>query len=658
MENLILDKDFAELMKGFSKNSKKLGDLENALSYFESAKSIYYALMGDNKEHEYEYSYCMLEIGDIYTKVGRHQEALVSIHSVYDRFKYFKDSVMLLERHISISACQSLGQIYRSLGKYDEANEYFQIALDNSQKIFKNNLLEVSSTEFIYQEAISLKNNADLLFQKGNFIEAEHLMNESIRMMENVSIKNIDKEDVENYNNKISEIYYYFLRMLIVQKRYKDCIIIINKQEKIIKTYFDKNSTNYFNRLALFHKQCGEYFIIIKDYINSEKHHNKELKNRILLFNSSKKDVNFRYGLALCCKNLGEVYRLQDKIEKSKKYYLKYKNIIKSLCMDNADRIDFQNELSLCYTKIACFVESLQNKKRHFYYLYKSLNIAKLSIQKSKNFFFKRNLADSYYNLSHSYREIKNFSKSIIYSKKSAKLYSTNLDDKDSLSGYIDSLRITISNLIDLDFTEMVKFKYLKKLLEISNNTQAIFNYFCKEIISYFENVNTFNLVQLQNHIHTLEYFCNEFILSGKYIPVNNISIDIINILIYLYNVSKENIKNKLKNSKNIQLDIKNFISFSMEVIKGKWILYNILKSDDSIFDLFNDYLIISNDFKYMGLIEYAYELICEAERAILEIMKSLFEDYTDISMYVHITYKLYKNIKSEKHNIEQYLQP
>ena len=156
---------------------RNLGDEEQALENYNKALQI----CQENKFSN-EMINALVSIGNIYWYNNENKEAL----SYYNEAKKTAEDAGIMADAAS-GIINNIGNVYRSMGKYDKALKYYEQSLTNNRKTGDQNMI-----------AIILKNRGITYKEKGNYSKAIKDFNDSKQLAEKIQLLRVVKEDLQN----------------------------------------------------------------------------------------------------------------------------------------------------------------------------------------------------------------------------------------------------------------------------------------------------------------------------------------------------------------------------------------------------------------------------------------------------------------------------
>jgi len=156
---------------------RNLGDSEKALEYYNKALII----CRENNFNN-ELANALVSIGNIHWYDKDNKKAL----SFYNEArKIAEDQGMITDAASGI--INNIGNVYRNMGEYDKALEYYKESLKNNQLAGDQNMI-----------AIILKNRGITYKEKGNYSKAIKDFNESKQIAKKIQLLRVVKEDLQN----------------------------------------------------------------------------------------------------------------------------------------------------------------------------------------------------------------------------------------------------------------------------------------------------------------------------------------------------------------------------------------------------------------------------------------------------------------------------
>lgn len=310
----------------------------------------------------------------------------------------------------------NLGLLFRDLHDFQNSEKYLKFALENRERLFKQNPIEYRA------DFGTAQNNLGLLYRDlQDFQNSEKYLKSALENREILFNQNPDeyRADLGSTQNNLGVLYQAIRDFQNSEKYYQLAL----KNKEIL---FNRNPNEYRADLAATLHNLGNLYNYLHDYASSEKYLKTALSYREQLFNQNP-DV-YCADFAATLNSLGNLYDDLQDFQNSEKYYkhaLEYKELLFKKNPDayRSDLATIQNNLGILYAKQQNYASSEKYFKltlENYEYLFNLYPIAYRSV-----------LSRSQSNLGHLYSELHDYQNSEKFYKLALENYDI-LFEKDS----------------------------------------------------------------------------------------------------------------------------------------------------------------------------------------------------------------------------------
>lgn len=372
--------ELARILFNLGKNSLKIDDYNQAIKFFEDTLKIQHQILDENN---LEIAYTLKKIGEAYIGLKKYYEAKTVINNA---IKIEKKVLKIDDLRIAHSL-HFLGKIYLNIGEYNKAKNYITSALKIYKKHFSENNVEISfllydlgkvytnlaqykNSKLAFEESLKIQTNilgknhyylssilhklGETHLNLGQYYEARGLLKKSLKYKKQnytgnykriISIMNTLAE-CEIYLNNLDNAYFLLDSALNIESNYLDknskfSGILYHSLGKLYlqKGDLDKSEKYLDNSYSILNNYIGDSHIEIvkvmstKARLYAEKEKYNEAENIFYQVNQiikGSEQKNSIYEVKSYI-NLGNIYRINNKLDDSRKCLEKAKALLHHL---------------------------------------------------------------------------------------------------------------------------------------------------------------------------------------------------------------------------------------------------------------------------------------------------------------------------------------
>jgi tetratricopeptide (TPR) repeat protein/MinD-like ATPase involved in chromosome partitioning or flagellar assembly len=397
-----------------------LGNLDNALKFYEDSNHLYKLLDAtqskDKVEEDYQFALLHQKLGDIYTLFGdwdktvRVYEAILSNRIFFSR----SNKVVLLKATLS----EKLGDAHTSFGNLDKALKYYNNALnlmdeelrDLRDLHIKNRcgiiLFKLGETHDLLGNSMDTHQcfkRCKQLFKELSFIDFDRFYNPKYDwaiMSEKIGHTHTLSSDFNNafkvyerclqlfkelcfdypanvdYQKGLADTYQFMGKTYVSLYDLDRALIFFKESFNLNQKLYDISPANvrFKNGLAVSFQLLGSIYFSLGNFNLALEFSEAALKLSKELYNNHPANVEFKYNLAISHFKLGEIDVTRDKRDMALQCYQASKQLKVELCASCPSNVKFKNELACVYYQLGDFYKE-QDKQQAFSYLKKAANL-------------------------------------------------------------------------------------------------------------------------------------------------------------------------------------------------------------------------------------------------------------------------------------------
>jgi tetratricopeptide (TPR) repeat protein len=274
-----------EIMKNLAEFYYVWSNYDESLEFYKECLEI------SSKQSSFEMAFILNKLGLVYEMKEDFTESLANHHKSIDIYEKITKNNSTIQY---LTALNNTANVYKKMGEYDKALEYFEKSENQTKKIFKfNDPLIASSLTNIGCVYNSLNMN-DLAIE--SFNKAIEIFRQAFSTKDSIEIANLFKNLAKTYLNKQE----YDLAL----RNYEECLIILEK-------LFNKNNNtqlaDVFKEMAFIYQKKGDENKALEFY-----------KKALLIF---KKFYGDETSIADSLSSIAEIYQAQNNHDKALDYY-------------------------------------------------------------------------------------------------------------------------------------------------------------------------------------------------------------------------------------------------------------------------------------------------------------------------------------------------
>ncbi len=377
------------------------------------------------------------KLGEIYQTLGKFDQAL----------KYFSNSNVLLKELYESNpknesfknglavSYEALGEIYEKLGKFDQALEYF-----NKYNELKKDIYESSKNESLkYGLAISYEKLGDIYQAQGQFEQALGYFNKVIKLMKELYKNNPQNESIKK---DLGISYYTLGKTYQALSKINLAREYFSNSYLLLKELYESNPKNEsikhmlaisIEGLGGINQTFGQFDQAL-EYFNNYNGLMKEL------YESNPNNESLKKNFTVSYERLGTVYKSLNQFDQALEYYIKYNKLAKEFFERNPKNENFKEILAISYEKLGDINLALCLFDRALDYFNKDIKITQELYESNKyNENIKRVLAGLNEKLGEIYQALDQFERAQEYFNKDIKLmkelYENNLQNESVKKG-------------------------------------------------------------------------------------------------------------------------------------------------------------------------------------------------------------------------------
>ena len=416
------------------------------------------------------------DIGTMYKEIHDYKRSEYYLElALENKEKLFRENPDVYRSTLSVTQ-NNLGNLYYDLRDYANSEKFYKLALQNKELSFMGD-----SNVYRADLAMTQNNLGALYYDLRDYANSENYLKQALENREKLFGYNPDayRADLANVHVNLGTLYHKLRDYTNSEVYYK--LALANREQ-----LFKENPDAYRVSLTDVQNSLGILYYSLHDYSKAEKYLKFALENIEYLFNGS--SDAYRSDLASIQSNLGSLYHTIHDYANSEKYYrLAFENT-EVLFKDNPDAYreslaDSQDNLGVLYSQLRDYV----NSEKYF----------KLSLDNKEQLFktnskaYRATLALAQCNLGTLYSKSQDYANSEKYYKLALDNYEILFNDYPNvycknLADVQTYLGILYCDLLDYTNSE----KYYKLALQ---NKEQLYknnpNRYCKTLADHYWNI-------------------------------------------------------------------------------------------------------------------------------------------------------------------------
>jgi len=363
--------------------------------------------LSDNIEFGYDFAALNEKLGSIYQSLGKLDQAL----EFYNKYNHLMKELYesnpnngSLIHSLAISY-EKLGEIYQSLGKLDQALEFYNLEVDLFKELYESNPSNGSLKSGL---AISYENLGSIYQSLGKLDQALEFYKEDNHLMIELYENNLRNESLKyclaiSYE-KLGSIYQSLGKL-------DQALEFYNKDSHLMKELYESNPRNESlkNGLAISYSKLGSIFQSLSKLDQALEFYKEDNHLMIELYESNLSNENLKNGLAISYSKLGEIFQSLGKLDQALEFYNKDNHLMKELCENNPRNESLKNGLAISYGRLGDIYQFLGKLDQALEFYNKSNHLMKeLYESNPRNIGLLEGLDISYYKLAVIYKAIGN----------------------------------------------------------------------------------------------------------------------------------------------------------------------------------------------------------------------------------------------------------